>query len=86
MTTLQRSFRWSGVDVRLRYLSNILFLSGYFVLLNVDPHIGLSVKVFANAILYPWLIKNKIWDGLTVISIMTAIDIHKLIAIITTNH
>ena len=62
----------------LRYISSIMVLGGYFVLLNVDVTTGIYIRVAANLIVYPWLISARLYDGITVISIMTAIDIHKL--------
>jgi len=59
----------------------MMFLGGYFLLLNVDVHSGLAVKIVGNAILFPWLYKNKVWDGIVVVSLLTTIDIHKLFTV-----
>ena len=66
----------------LRYLSSFLILAGYFILLNVDVTTGIYIRIFANLIVYPWLITARVYDGITVISIMTAIDIHKLFTLL----
>ena len=67
---------------KLRLLSNALVLGGYFVLLNVDVTTGITIRILAAALVLPWMIQNKVWDGVGVISLMTSIDIHKLIQIL----
>ena len=50
--------------------------------MNVDARIGLTIKLLSASLVLPWLIDNKIWDGVTVMSIMTGIDLHKFIEIL----
>lgn len=50
--------------------------------MNVDATLGLTIKLLSASLVLPWLIDNKIWDGVTVMSIMTAIDLHKFIEIL----
>ena len=79
MVTAPNSFRKKErAFAILRYISSIMVLGGYFILLNVDVTTGIYIRVAANLIVYPWLISARLYDGITVISIMTAIDIHKL--------
>lgn len=83
MTTLRRqATRKERVTTLLRYSSNILVIVGYFFLMNVDARIGLTIKLLSASLVLPWLIDNKIWDGVTVMSIMTGIDLHKFIEIL----
>ena len=83
MTTLRRqATRKERVVTLLRYSSNILVIVGYFVLMNVDVTLGLTIKLLSASLVLPWLIDNKIWDGVTVMSVMTAIDLHKFIELL----
>ena len=83
MTTLRRqTTRKERVVTLLRYSSNILVIVGYFFLMNVDVTLGLTIKLLSASLVLPWLIDNKIWDGVTVMSIMTVIDLHKFIEIL----
>lgn len=68
----------------MRYGSNALVIIGYFVLMNVDLTTGIIIRLVSASLVLPWLVQNKIWDGATVISMMSSIDIHKLIVILTT--
>ena len=68
----------------MRYGSNALVIFGYFVLMNVDLTTGIIIRLLSASLVLPWMIQNKIWDGTTVIGLMTSIDIHKLIVILTT--
>lgn len=74
--------RRQRVFTRLRYLSNVLVLVGYFVLLNVDVTTGVILRIISASVVLPWLISNRIWDGTFVISIMATIDIHKLLELL----
>ena len=51
-------------------------------MLHVHLTVGLIVKITAALLMTPWLIKHKIWDVVMLQSIMGAIDLHKLIAIL----
>lgn len=79
MTTsdLRRTFHLT--PTQLRKLSNVLILVGYYILLNVDLTTGVIIRIIASALVLPWLVENKVWDGIGVLSVMTSIEIHKLI-------
>ena len=66
----------------LRRLANLLVLVGYYVLLNVSMTTGITIRIFSAILVIPWMISNKVWDGVFVMSIMTSIDVHKLIVIL----
>ena len=68
----------------MRYGSNALVIIGYFVLMNVDLTTGIIIRLVSASLVLPWLVQNKIWDGATVISMMSIIDIHMLIVILST--
>ena len=66
----------------MRYGSNALVILGYFVLMNVDLTTGIIIRLLSASLVLPWMIHNKIWDGATVISLMTSIDLHKLVTLL----
>ena len=66
----------------MRYGSNALVILGYFVLMNVDLTTGILIRLLSASLVLPWMIQNKIWDGATVISLMTSIDLHKLVTLL----
>ncbi len=66
----------------MRKFANLLVLIGYYVLLNVDITTGVSIRVASALLVLPWMVDNKVWDGAFVMSIMLAIDIHKLIELL----
>lgn len=66
----------------MRKMANLLVLVGYYVLLNVDLTTGIIIRICSAALVLPWMIQNKVWDGALVMSIMTSIDVHKLLAIL----
>lgn len=65
--------------VILRYIGNILLVSGYFFLLWGDPKSGLIVKCIGNVFVIPFAIKYKFWDILILCGFYAAIEIPKLI-------
>ena len=66
----------------LRKVANLLVLVGYYILLNVDMTTGIVIRIFSALLVIPWMIQSKVWDGVFVISIMTSIDVHKLLYIL----
>ena len=83
MTTAPRSFaRRERIFTAMRYGSNALVILGYFVLMNVDLTTGIIIRLLSACLVLPWMIQNKIWDGATVISLMTSIDLHKLVTLL----
>ena len=65
-----------------RKVANLLVLIGYYVLLNVDITTGIIIRIVSAILILPWMIQNKVWDGAVVMSIMTSIDLHKLIELL----
>ena len=66
----------------MRYGSNALVIFGYFVLMNVDLTTGIIIRLLSASLVLPWMIQNKVWDGAFVMSIMTSIDVHKLLELL----
>ena len=65
-----------------RKVANLLVLIGYYVLLNVDITTGIVIRIVSALLVLPWMIQNKVWDGAFVMSIMTSIDVHKLLELL----
>lgn len=66
----------------MRYGSNALVIIGYYVLMNVDLTTGIIIRLLSASLVLPWMVENKIWDGATVISLMTSIDLHKIVTLL----
>ena len=82
MATVARSRNNKKLFTNLRRLANFLVLVGYYVLLNVDMTTGIVIRIVSALLVIPWMVNNKVWDGVFVMSIMTSIDVHKLLAIL----
>ena len=84
MTTLGLRQRRSPdrLFTNLRRVANLLVLVGYYILLNVDMTTGIVIRVCSALLVIPWMVRNKVWDGVFVMTIMTSIDVHKLLAIL----
>lgn len=82
MATVARSRSNTKLFTNLRRLANFLVLVGYYVLLNVDMTTGIIIRIVSALLVIPWMINNKVWDGVFVMSIMTSIDVHKLLYIL----
>ena len=82
MATVARSRSNTKLFTNLRRLANFLVLVGYYVLLNVDMTTGIIIRIVSALLVIPWMINNKVWDGVLVMSIMTSIDVHKLLYIL----
>ena len=81
MAPLVRALRpldYEKLFTNMRRFANLLVLVGYYVLLNVDLTTGICIRVVSAALVIPWMVKHKVWDGVTVMSVMTSIDLHKL--------
>ena len=74
----------SKVDwlVVLRRIGNLSIVAGYFILLNVDLLTGVVIRIFANAMVLPWGLRAKMWDLVTLVSFLMAIEFHKLITLL----
>lgn len=66
----------------MRYGSNALVIIGYYVLMNVDLTTGIIIRLLSASLVLPWMVENKIWDGATVVSLMTSIDLHKIVTLL----
>lgn len=65
-----------------RYVGNALSIVGYFVLLNVDPLLGSTLKIIALCLVTPFCVKLKLWDVIFVFGfygVLDATNIFKLL-------
>ena len=83
MTAVTRNSRNKArLCTNLRRIANALVLVGYYVLLNVDMTTGIIIRICSALLVIPWMVNNKVWDGVFVMGIMTSIDVHKLLYIL----
>jgi hypothetical protein len=68
--------------VALRITGSTLLIVGYFVMLNVDVFWGVIIRLIANAISLPWVIRNKVYDLMLLIGFFMAIEFHKFMQLI----
>ena len=67
----------------LRYIGNIFLVAGYFILLNSDMLTGLIIKCIGGLFAFPFAIKYKLWDVVFISAFFGAIEISKIIEILT---
>lgn len=65
-----------------RYVGNALSIVGYFVLLNVDPLLGSTIKLIALALVTPFCIKLKLWDVVFVFGFYGMLDLSNIIKLL----
>lgn len=65
-----------------RYLGNALSIIGYFVLLNVDPLLGSSLKIIALCLVTPFCVKLKLWDVVFVFGFYGLLDLSNVIKLL----
>lgn len=82
MPKLSKVDRKERIFATARILGTVVLVGGYFTMLHVNMTVGIIIKVTAAIMMNPWLIKHKIWDVVILQSIMAAIDLHKLIALL----
>jgi len=65
-----------------RYLGNIFLIIGYFLLLWVNPILGLAIKCIGGALSLPFAIKYKFWDVVVICAFFFVLDVSKLVQLI----
>ncbi len=65
-----------------RYIGNGLSIVGYFVLLNVDPLLGSSIKLLALGLVTPFCVKLKLWDVVFVFGFYGMLDLTNIIKLL----
>ena len=83
MATLSRNRKdRTRLYTNLRRVANLLVLVGYYTLLNVDITTGIAIRLVSAALVVPWMVQSKAWDGVAVMGIMSSIDVHKLLELL----
>jgi hypothetical protein len=67
----------------LRYIGNASILVGYYCLLFLDQKIGLIIRIVAPIFFLPSCIELKLYDILFITGIFLAMDIAKLVYLLT---
>ena len=65
-----------------RYLGNIFLIIGYFLLLWINPILGLIVKCIGGALCLPFAIKYELWDVVFICGFFFVLDTTKIIHLI----
>ena len=74
----------SRVVTILRYIGNAQVIIGYFVLLYVHEFTGLALCFCANALLFPWALKEKAWDVVVIAAFFAALNGGKMLLLMET--
>ena len=67
-------------DVALRISGSVLVITAYFVILNVNTLVGVSMSLVGDLISVPYFIRTKSWDVVVMIFFLTCISTTKLVA------
>ena len=66
----------------LRWYGHAQIVVGHFVLLHVSMLWGLSLCVMANLLIFPWAIKERLWDVVIIMCFFTVIEGTKLASMV----
>jgi hypothetical protein len=69
----------NNIKVLLRWIGNLLIVTGYFILLYNNMKLGLSLKFLGGMLVLPSFIQLKMWDVLMIAGIFSFIEGSKLI-------
>jgi len=64
---------------KLRWMSNLLIIVGYSILLYYNLKVGLSLKFIGGLLVIPSFIQLKMWDALFIASFFTIVEGTKLL-------
>ncbi len=73
--TRRSNYRLPRMRVALRIASNIGLIAGQCVLLFVSRDAGLGIIICSSLLSVPFFLKEKMWDVLTLIAFMQAINV-----------
>lgn len=59
----------------LRVFGNVIAITGYFIMLHVNPVLGVALKATGLACVIPFCIQLKLWDVVGVMSFFMCIDL-----------
>lgn len=70
------------LDVKTRYIGNLLSIVGYVVLVHVDPLWGSIIKIIGLGLATPFCIRTKLWDVVILFGIFIFIDLTNIMRIL----
>ncbi len=66
-------------DVTARIISSILVVTAYYITMYHDTVTGARVYMIANTLSLPYMIRNKCWDLVALLSFLILVGLPKII-------
>jgi hypothetical protein len=66
-------------DVIARIISSILVITAYYITMYHDTSTGARVYMVANALALPYMIRNKCWDIVALLSFLILVGLPKVL-------
>lgn len=67
---------WDKTDTA-RVISSILVITAYYITMYHDTATGARIYIIANALSLPYMIKNKCWDIVILLSFLIVVGLPK---------
>lgn len=64
-------------DVRARIISSILVVTAYYITMYHDTSTGARIYMIANALAIPYMVRNKCWDVVILLSFLIIVGLPK---------
>lgn len=64
-------------DVRARIISSVLVIMAYYITMYHDTVVGARLYSIANALALPYMIRNKCWDVVILLSFLILVGLPK---------
>jgi hypothetical protein len=68
-------------DVAARIISSILVVTAYYITMYHDTIIGARIYMVANSLALPYMIRNKCWDLVLLLSFLIAVGLPKVLTV-----
>jgi hypothetical protein len=66
-------------DVKARIISSILVVTAYYITMYHDTVTGAKLYMVANALALPYMIRNKCWDVVALLSFLILVGLPKVL-------
>lgn len=66
-------------DVQARVISSILIVTAYYITMYHDTIIGARLYMIANTLALPYMIRNKCWDIVALLSFLILVGLPKVL-------
>jgi hypothetical protein len=66
-------------DVKARIISSILVITAYYITMYHDTVTGAKLYMVANALALPYMIRNKCWDVVALLSFLILVGLPKVL-------